>query len=178
MRIDTSFHIHTALLQLSFVTDPSLAGRADASLSRRPGHVLIALAPRPDWSSPSRQQWLNDALAEQLRIQAKDILPGRLALFARQFNLRYRRVTIKRMHTRWGSCSATGNINLSLWLLLTPAHLVDYVIKHELAHLNEMNHGPRFWTELDRMTTGRAKELERELKDFARQLFAERGPFA
>ena len=82
------------------------------------------------------------------------------------------------MHTRWGSCSGLGNINLSLWLMLAPTHLVDYVIKHELAHLNEMNHGPRFWKELDAMTEGQAKMLAREIRQFTRQLFNARGSFA
>ena len=178
MRIDSSFLIDTELLQLRFVTDPSLAGRADAAVSRRPGDVTISLAPRPDWGAPARQQWLNDALAEQLRREAKRALPARLDGFARQFSLRYQRVTIKRMHTRWGSCSGLGNINLSLWLMLAPTHLVDYVIKHELAHLNEMNHGPHFWKELDAMTGGQAKMLAREMRQFTQQLFNARGSFA
>lgn len=175
MKIDLAFRIDTELLQLRFQADPSLTGRTEATLTRRLGHVTIHLAPGADWDSPERQRWLNDILAEQLRIQAKAILPARLDEMARRFDLRYHGVTIKRMHTRWGSCSELGNINLSLWLMLAPAHLVDYVIKHELAHLNEMNHGPRFWAELDRMTGGRARQLEREMKQFARSLFAQRG---
>lgn len=178
MKIDTSFHIDTELLQLRFVTEPSLAGRADATVSRRPGNVTISLAPRPDWDEPAQQQWLNDALAEQLRREAKRTLPARLDGFARHASLRYQRVTIKRMHTRWGSCSGQGNINLSLWLMLAPAHLVDYVIKHELAHLEEMNHGPRFWKALDALTGGRAKILAREMRQFTRQFFETRGTFA
>lgn len=175
MKIDTSFHIHTELLELRFVADPSLAGRCDASLSRYPGNVSIALSPEVDWSVPRKQQWLNDVLADQLRRQAKEILPSRLDRMACLFDLRYRQVTIKRMHTRWGSCSASGNINLSLWLMMAPARLVDYVIKHELAHLDEMNHGPRFWALLDRMTDGQARRLQQEMKAFATGLYAARG---
>ena len=171
MKIDLAFRIDTELLQLRFQTDPSLTGRSEATLTRRLSHVTIHLAPGADWDSPERQRWLNDILAEQLRIQAKAIQGSGFQLGPP----RYHGVTIKRMHTRWGSCSELGNINLSLWLMLAPAHLVDYVIKHELAHLNEMNHGPRFWAELDRMTGGRARQLEREMKQFARSLFAQRG---
>ncbi len=175
MKIDTHFRIDTGLLQLCLTADPSLPAEQAASLARRAGRVEIRLSAARRWDTPEAQRWLNDVLAEQLRRQAKMLLPGRLDRMARQFDLRYRRVTIKRMHTRWGSCSELGNINLSLWLLLAPTHLVDYVIKHELAHLNEMNHGPRFWAELDRMTGGRARSLEREMKLFSRSLFAERG---
>jgi predicted metal-dependent hydrolase len=83
-----------------------------------------------------------------------------------------RRIAIRDTTSRWGSCSSLGNINLSLWLLLAPEDLVDYVVKHELAHLNEMNHGPRFWAEVDRMTggPGTGKALERRMKAFARTL--------
>ncbi len=175
MKIDTSFSIHTELLQLRFVADPSLVGRCDASISRCPGKVSVGLSPEVDWSTPQKQQWLNDVLADQLRRQAKAILPSRLDELARLFDLRYRRVTIKRMHTRWGSCSGLGNINLSLWLMMAPARLVDYVIKHELAHLDEMNHGPRFWALLNRMTDGQARRLEKEMKTFSSDLYATRG---
>lgn len=176
MHINNSFQIHTELLRLHFVVSERILPDGPARVERQPGNVTIFLPPRLNWQTPERQRWLNDVLAEQLRIQAKAILPARLDRMARRFELRYRNVTIKRMHTRWGSCSGLGNINLSLWLLLAPAHLVDYVIMHELAHLNEMNHGPRFWAELDRMTGGRARQLEKEMKQFARSLFAQWGP--
>lgn len=55
------------------------------------------------------------------------------------------RVKIRAMRTRWGSCSSKGHINLNLWLIRLPPTLVDYVVAHELSHLVEFNHSPRFY---------------------------------
>ena len=54
-------------------------------------------------------------------------------------------VRLKYVHSRWGSCANTGNLNFSTKILLAPDHIMDHIIIHELAHLKEMNHGPRFW---------------------------------
>ena len=91
---------------------------------------------------------------------------------AARFGLRYNRVYIKDVKSRWGSCSSLGNINLSLWLMLAPIDLVYYVVYHELAHLNEMNHSARFWAQLDAFygEPGRGKFLESKMKAFALDL--------
>lgn len=54
-------------------------------------------------------------------------------------------IRLKYVHSRWGSCATNGNLNFSSKILLAPAHIMDSVIVHELAHLKEMNHGDRFW---------------------------------
>ena len=169
-KLDYNFEINTELLLFRFIE-----GHTDQAYLRVKEHsITVALPKGFDFSSRSRQIWANKVLVELLRKHAQEILPARLAAFAKEYDLRYERVTIKNVNTRWGSCSSLGNINLSLWLMLAPLHLVDYVIKHELAHLNEMNHGPRFWAEVDRMTGGKGcgKALEREMKAFARDLIA------
>jgi predicted metal-dependent hydrolase len=55
------------------------------------------------------------------------------------------RVTVRDTKSRWGSCSSTGNLSFSWRLVFAPEDVVDYVVAHEVAHLAEMNHGPRFW---------------------------------
>ena len=167
-QLDYHFEINTELLLFRFVEGT----RAGAYVRNEGTHMTVCLPQGFDFTAPARQMWANKVLAELLRKKAQEILPARLAVFAKEYDLRYERVTIKNVNTRWGSCSSLGNINLSLWLMLAPLHLVDYVIKHELAHLNEMNHGPRFWAEVDRMTGGKGcgKALEREMKTFARNL--------
>lgn len=61
------------------------------------------------------------------------------------FRKEIKSVSLKYNTSNWGSCSNVGNINLSTCLLFAPDDVVDYVIIHELAHLLEMNHSPRFW---------------------------------
>jgi predicted metal-dependent hydrolase len=58
---------------------------------------------------------------------------------------RLRRVTVRNQRSRWGSCSAKGTVSLNWRLMHTPAWVRDYLILHELTHLREMNHSPRFW---------------------------------
>lgn len=55
------------------------------------------------------------------------------------------KISLKYNHSNWGSCSNKGNVNLSTRLLFAPTAVIDYVIVHELSHLLEMNHSPRFW---------------------------------
>lgn len=56
-----------------------------------------------------------------------------------------RRVTVRDQKSRWGSCSSNGSLSFSWRLIMAPPHVLDYVAAHEVAHLREMNHGPRFW---------------------------------
>lgn len=80
--------------------------------------------------------------------QAKQILPRKVARYAEEIGVTYGRVTIRTQHTRWGSCSAAGNLNFNCLLMLAPEEVQDYVIVHELCHRKEMNHSPRFWAEV------------------------------
>ena len=54
-------------------------------------------------------------------------------------------ITVRDQRTRWGSCSAVGNLNFSWRLIIAPESVLDYVVAHELSHLRVMDHSPRFW---------------------------------
>ena len=82
---------------------------------------------------------------EKYRALAAKLLSRRIWELAHQFGLEYNQLAIKDQRTRWGSCSHQKNINLNWRLVLAPPAVMDYVILHELTHLDELNHTKRFW---------------------------------
>lgn len=80
-----------------------------------------------------------------LRKKAKILATERLEYFNQFYNFKYNKVFIKNQKTRWGSCSGKGNLNFNYKILFLAPRLCDYLIVHELCHLREMNHGPKFW---------------------------------
>lgn len=77
--------------------------------------------------------------------KARALVRERLVYYNRFYGFKFNRISIRNQKTRWGSCSAQGNLNFSFKLLYLQPELADYVIVHELCHLGEMNHSARFW---------------------------------
>jgi len=84
-------------------------------------------------------------LEKTLRERARALFAERLAHYALQLALPVPPLALSAARTRWGSCSARSGIRLNWRLIHFPRAIVDYVVAHELAHLREMNHSPRFW---------------------------------
>ena len=98
-------------------------------------------------------------------------IPERVRRFAPVVGVRYGRITIRNQHTRWGSCSAQGNLNFNCLLMLCPEEVRDYVVIHELCHRLELNHSDSFWTEVERVMPD-YKTHRKWLKDNGTSLIA------
>jgi predicted metal-dependent hydrolase len=88
---------------------------------------------------------LRELVERAMKTEAQKELPTRVEEFANQMSLRPTRVTIRGQRTRWGSCSSKGALSLNWRLVQVPLEVRDYVLIHELSHLQHMNHSSRFW---------------------------------
>lgn len=149
-----SFKVRT-----SVIDNPQDSGRLWLSLDN-PTHIRIIEVPA-GFSAPNvvSQKALRDVLVEVLREEAKILLPQKLSYFSDQYGFHFHKVTIKHNSSNWGSCSRAGNINLNLNLIRLPEPLCDYVLLHELCHLKEPNHGPRFHALLERLCLSNIRHL-------------------
>lgn len=128
----------------------------------------------------SKQGWLEKHLADFARAEplppmtseeiralaeaALEDIPRRVEKFAPLAGVRVGRITIRNQVSRWGSCSAKGNLNFNCLLMLCPEEVRDYVVVHELCHRKQMNHSPAFWAEVERILP-EYKEQYRWLKE-------------
>jgi predicted metal-dependent hydrolase len=94
---------------------------------------------------------LRAPVEQHLRRLAARELPPRVLELAAPHQLPVRRISIRNQRSRWGSCSRRGTISLNWRLVQTPPSVRDYLVLHELAHLRQMNHSRRFWTEVARL---------------------------
>ncbi len=106
-----------------------------------------------------------------LRQESQTLLIQRLDTLAKHHGFSYRSLAIKKMRSRWGSCSSNQNVALSLYLIQLPWHLIDYVILHELVHTKRMHHGPDFWSDFLAILPN-ARQLRREIKQFQPRVIA------
>ncbi len=88
---------------------------------------------------------IRDTVNAWLQRQAMEVFQARVEHFAQALQVRVRSVKLSSARTRWGSATSNGDIRLHWRLVQFSEAIIDYVVAHELAHLREMNHSPRFW---------------------------------
>ena len=113
------------------------------------------------------QEAIRRGIEQAWRIEAQQYLPGRVAELCRELGFRCGKVTVRNSRTRWGSCSSRNDLSLSLHLMKLPDRLIDYILIHELCHTLHRNHGSAFHALLDRMTGGKHRLLQKELRDYS-----------
>lgn len=123
-----------------------------------PGKLYLRVTPGAD---------ANALLEAALREKARAVFAERLARHAPRLGVAVPPLRLSSARTRWGSCSHHGGIALNWRLVLMPLPVVDYVVCHELAHLKEMNHSPRFWSVVEQLCPD-WQALRRELRQQAR----------
>ena len=160
---------------------------AAEKLALTDGTVIFALgaAVTVTITPSSRQRWLfsgdklhlfvpptvaaSAVLEKALREKARAVFSERLAHYAPLLGVAPPPLRLSSARTRWGSCSHHGGISLNWRLVFMPLAVVDYVVAHELAHLKEMNHGPRFWSVVEQLCPDwRVRRLE--LRQLGRQI--------
>ena len=134
-RGDTVPYLGTAL---RLVPQP---GRTRAH--RRGDELLV---PAGDERGPALERWY--------RRTARGEIAPRLDRACEQAGLSYTRLTIRAQRTRWASCTRSGAMSFNWRLLLAPPEVLDYVVWHEVCHLQVLDHSPRFWALLERLVPG------------------------
>ncbi len=112
---------------------------------------------------------LRERVLSWIREQALALFRERVVALSRVLDLTVSGVSLSNAKTQWGSCSASGRIRLNWRLMLLPAHLVDYVVAHELAHRRELNHSARFWNVVAALYP-RYREARRELSALSKTM--------
>ena len=118
----------------------------------------------------SNPQDVRPEIERDLRQLARERLVPQLHRLAAQHGLTVARVTIRNQRSRWGSCSRAMAIALNFRLVQMPPDVCEYVLLHELMHLRQQNHGPRFWALVERACPA-YREAERWLRVQGRSLF-------
>ena len=128
-----------------------------------------------EWVAATRQR-LSERLAayptisrkevEELRRTARNYIPYTVERLATQHGFKYSSLRISSAHTRWGSCSGRNGISISLFVMLLPEHLREFIILHELCHTIHHNHSAEFHALLNKIVAGTERTCNRELKSY------------
>ena len=106
----------------------------------RAGEQILAV--RPSYTETERLEG---------KKRAENVLIERCCYYAGLMGDSYGSITVREQKTRWGSCSAKGNLNFNWKLVLMPEEILEYVVVHELAHRLQMNHSTEFWDEVEKI---------------------------
>ena len=146
---------------------PYLGERLELDVRVEPGRVRPHVARRGETLVVKVGQGGRDALADALerwyRKRAREEIEPRLDAATERAGTGWTRLSVRGQRTRWASCSQDGSMSFNWRLLLAPAEILDYVVEHEVAHLEVLDHSQRFWRLLGRRVP-QYREHERWLR--------------
>ena len=126
--------------RLKFINGDSL------SLKMKSGSFVITI---PKGQKPE-QKVIKNLLVDWYKKYAKIHLEEKTKKFSETMNVNPKSIVIKNYKSRWGSCSSKGELSFNWRIILTPQWIVDYIVVHELCHLLEFNHSPKYWSHVKR----------------------------
>jgi predicted metal-dependent hydrolase len=110
------------------------------------GNQLFLNLPNLEEGDYYTRDFITSLISRGISSDLLDEFSERVHLYNRMhYRERINSIRLKYTHSRWGSCAVSGNMNFSTKIIIAPVNIMDHIIIHELAHLKEMNHGPRFW---------------------------------
>ncbi|MFZ5437437.1 MAG: M48 family metallopeptidase [Patescibacteria group bacterium] len=116
-----------------------------SKVSLKNNELIIQLHQNNNQVITFNPQQPNPVLLRFLKNTAQHYITKKTSLMAKKMGLTYKKISFKIQKTRWGSCSSTKNLNFNLKLIHFTPKIIDYVIIHELAHLEYMDHSKNFW---------------------------------
>lgn len=153
--VDIVYRLIKRRLHRSFTLSVHAGGRVTVTVPKRTSHDVITRFLR------EKKEWLREALRASKKApytptvdrqhykkhkeQARAFVLSRLATLNTHYGFTYNAVRIRMNTSRWGSCSNHGNLNFDYRILFLPKEMQDYLLVHELCHLEELNHSKRFW---------------------------------
>lgn len=150
---------------LRFVTGPSIKTRVTETL------IYITHKANQQPSDQVVQAAAKRGAERALRQEGDQLLPRRLKELAAQHNYSFSSVSVRHLKSRWGSCNSKHEITLNYYLMQLPWELIDYVLVHELAHTEQLNHSAKFWQSVE-IALPNFKQRRKALKEYQPSVLA------
>ncbi len=133
------------------------------TINARGDKITIHISSPHDETDIQVQHKAHQACERALSAEAKTVLPHRIKSLSSLHGYPYKELKIRKLTSRWGSCTSSKTITLSYFLMQLPWELIDYVILHELVHTKHLNHSQGFWHALEDLVPN-AKVLQKEIR--------------
>lgn len=108
----------------------------------------ITIAIKKDMVEEKRKEIIREVLTKWYYSRATEIILQRIKRYSHLLNLEPKKILIRNQNKRWGSCSRSGVLRFNWRISMAPVSIVDYVVVHEICHLNEKNHSGEFWRQV------------------------------